>query len=226
MEYTQKSNVGFHPTATKAPSTGIARQNTGVDMSKFASAMAQSFQSAQNSQSAVVINDQPFDMLPVPVAMSQTIASATGTGATAVTAYFGNEPYFNSTPTTNGSGAGSVTNTYGDGWSGKGYNQLFNAITRGVRCYGLTISFITTSTGAQNPSGLNTAATTLLVADLVGANQIPKGIVLNAGARNTQYLSGTMTVIYQFNINCLTQLSYSVPVGNTVSLTLLSTPQA
>lgn len=174
-------------------------------------------------RSAISISGN-FDMLPIPPAMTQTIASATGNGAVAVNAYFLNEAYFNATPTNNGSGANSVVVTYGDGWSGKGYTQLAQN-GNGIQCYGLTLQYITTNGGAQNPSGLTTANPTIVVSNLVGSNQIPRGLVLSAGASNTQYLAGVMTVNYMFRLNCLSQLQYAVPVGNTATLTVLTQPQ-
>lgn len=166
-----------------------------------------------------------FQMFPVPPAMTKVTASATGGGAAAVTSYFGNEDAFNASVTDNGSGAGSVVHTYGDGWSGKGYNRLMWGLgVEGVPCYGITLEYITTSTGAQLPSGLTTSNPTLLAANLVGAAQIPYGIVLAAGTRNTQYLAGTMTVSYKFGLNSLNQISYGIPVGSTVTLTVLTTP--
>lgn len=180
----------------------------------------------QDSDSKVVIPGN-FDMFPIPPAMTQVITSATGSGALSKTIYFGNESVFNATPTNNGSGADSITNTYGDGFSGKSYNQLFAQPTvnsTGLKCYGFTLQYITTNGGAQNPSGLTTANPTLLVATGTSSNMIPRGIVLSAGARNTQYLSGVMTVQYQFTINSVTQFSYIVPAGSTSTLTILTAP--
>lgn len=175
------------------------------------------------SDSTIDVSGQ-FDMFPVPPAMTQVIASATGGGALAINAYFLNEPFFTTTATNNGSGAASVTNTYGDGFTGKGYNQLAAGSDGGIKCYGFTLQYATTATGAQNNAGLNTAAPTILVANLVGANTIPRGLVLAAGARNTQYLAGVMTVRYRFNLNTLSQFQYAIPVGNTVTLTVLTQP--
>lgn len=161
------------------------------------------------------------EMSPVPNSMTQTIASATGGGALTKTVYFGNEAFYNATPTDNGSGANSITNTYGDGWSGKGYTNLMNA-GRGVKCYGFTLEYITTSTGAQLASGLTNANPTLLVSNMVGASQIPVGYPLAGGTRNTQYLAGTMTLQTQFVMNYATQFSYVVPAGATATLVILT----
>ena len=79
-----------------------------------------------------------FNLLPIPPAMTQVVASATGGGAVAINAVFLNEAFFQTTPTTNGSAGGSVTSTYGDGWSGKGYSQLAQN-GNGIQCYGFTL---------------------------------------------------------------------------------------
>ncbi|HYD20025.1 MAG TPA: hypothetical protein VEB40_01020 [Flavipsychrobacter sp.] len=179
------------------------------------------------AQNDPIVNMQgEINMLPNVPAMTQVIVSNAGGGAVAKTVYFLNEDIFNATPGNNGSGEASISNTYGDGWSGNGYNQLAKALSaqNGIKCYGLTLSFVTTSTGNENSSGLATAQPTWLMASMVGSSQIPKGFVLNAGKRNTQYLSGTMTISGVFFMNSLCQLSYVVPAGNTVTLTVLTSP--
>lgn len=159
-------------------------------------------------------------------AMTKTVTSATGGGAAAVTAYFLNEDVYNATPTNNGSGMLSVVGTYGDGWSGGGYNRLamLEGGNNGISCYGLTLVYTVISSSAQDGSALSTANPTWLMANLVGNRQVPVGLVLAAGTRNTQYLQGTMTVDFKFNLSPLNQLSYNVPVGDSVALTVLTQP--
>lgn len=180
----------------------------------------------QNQNDPIVQMQGELNMMPSVPAMTQTIASATGGGAKAVTAFFMNEDSYQITPTNNGSNAGSVTNAYGDGWSGKGYNNLAKGLSpsNGIKCYGFTLIFTNTGTGAQDAAGINSANPTWLMANLVGAYQIPKGFVLSAGARNTQYLAGTMTVRGVFYINPLIQIGYNVPVGDTAQLTVMCEP--
>ncbi len=188
-----------------------------------AAAQAPTPSPVQAAQQGIVIIPGEFNMMPVPAAMTQTQASATGGGALAKTGYFLNEAFYNVTPTNNGSGAASIVTTYGDGWSGKGYTQLANN-GQGIKCYGFTLSYVVTASGLQDSAGLATANPTILVSNLVGANQIPYGIPLNAGSRNTQYLSGVMTIAYVFWMNSLTQFSYNIPVGDTVTLTINTQP--
>lgn len=168
-----------------------------------------------------------LDLFPVPPAMTKTVTSATGGGAVAKTTYFGNEDAFNASPTNNESGANSMVNTYGDGFSGKSYNRLFAQPTiagSGLACYGFTFAYVVTNGGAQDGAGLTTANPTILVANGTGSNMIPRGTVLSAGLRNTQYLPGTMTVRYSFTFNSLMQISYNIPVGDSVTATIMTQP--
>lgn len=168
-----------------------------------------------------------YDKFPIPPALTQTIVSNTGAGALAKSVYFGNEDAFNVTPTDNGSGANSIVPTYGDGFTGKSYNRSFaqpSVASSGLQCYGFTLQFITTNGGAQNSAGLTLSNPTLLTSNGTGSNMIPQGIVLSQGARNTQYLSGVMTVSTKFVMNSVTQLTYIVPVGNTSTLTVMTSP--
>ncbi len=161
-----------------------------------------------------------------PSSLGQTIVSNTGSGAAAITAYFLNEDIYNATPTNNGSAASSVSITYADGWSGNGYNALAKAVNqgKGIMCYGFTLEYITTSGGAQNPSGLTTANPTHLTSVNSGNGQAPVPVPLNQGVRNTQFQSGTQTVKKAFYLSAINQFSYGVPVGNTVNLTILTRP--
>lgn len=183
-------------------------------------------QDKANANTPMIDESGEANFKPKLPAMTQTIASAAGVGATAITAFFMNEDVFNPTPTENGSGAGTVTNSYGDGWDGGGYNRYayLEGAQNGIPCYGLTLTYTVTSSGAQDGSALALANPTWLQANLVGNRQIPVGLVLAAGVRNTQYQSGIMTVRFRFNMSALNQLSYSVPAGDTASLTIMTQP--
>lgn len=209
----------------------LAPRSTGG----FGSAVASQEMASQMSATPKVAVQQDnvvriagkWDMFPIPPAMTKVVTSATGAGAEAKTSYFGNEDAFNATATNNGSGAASIVNTYGDGFSGKSYNRLFaqpSINSTGLMCYGFTLQYVVTNGGAQDPSGITTANPTLLTANGTGSNMIPRGIVLSSGARNTQYLTGVMTVAYNFVMNSITQLSYNIPVGDSVTLTVLTNP--
>lgn len=210
---------------------GGMRNNQGMPQNNsatMAAAAAVAALNAQQQQQSTVIVPGFVDGWQKPQALIQTVYSDVGTNAAAVTVYFGNESFYNSTATNNGSGANSVHKSYGDGWSGKGYEQLYSGAneggTPGIVCYGFTLQFTTTSTGAQAPAGLNTAAPTILYSNLVGINQVPTGIPLTQGSRNNQYLNGMMTIAVQFKMNSLAQFSWVLPVGITGNLTVNTQP--
>lgn len=176
------------------------------------------------NQSILDMTNMPeIDIMPVPMGLTQTIQSNGGASAVAKTAYFLNEDSYTATPTNNGSGASSISNTYGDGWGGLGYNNLAKAVNagRGIKCYGLTIEY--TQGGSEFASGLTTANLTLNFVNLVGASYIPSGVVLSVGKRNTQYLDGTMTITRTFYLNALAQISYVVPASTTADANTVAT---
>lgn len=205
------------PTPVKAPVTSV---NQPVHQAYTTN------QSKADAATPMIDAPGEANYKPAPNALTQTISSAAGGGATAITAYFLNEDVYNATPTNNGSGALSVTKTYGDGWSGGGYNRYayLESPQNGISCYGLTLTYTVIATSAQDGSALATANPTWLMANLVGNRQVPVGLVMQAGTRNTQYLQGTMTVRFRFYLGTMNQLAYSVPAGDAASLTILTQP--
>ena len=176
----------------------------------------------QSANDAIVNGQGEINMVPTPQALTILHTSNNGGGGTSKTVYFLNTASLNAAVTDNGSGAASIVNTPGDGLSGAGYDQY--ARMNPIKCYGFTMHYITTSTGAENSAGLTTANPTWLMANLVGANYVPVGFVLNSGARNSQYLAGEMTVKQVFYLGPLNQLSYALPTGNTLNVTILCQP--
>lgn len=205
---------------TPAPAT-----NVGNFTGQSAQA-APTYDSKANANTPMLDVPGEVNLKPNINAMTQTVASAAGGGATAITAYFMNEDVYNATPTNNGSGALSVTTTYGDGWDGGGYNRFayLNSAANGIACYGITLVYTVIASAAQDASALATANPTWLMANLVGNRQVPVGLVLAAGVRNTQFQVGTMTVRFRFNMSALNQLSYSVPAADNATLTVITQP--
>lgn len=162
-----------------------------------------------------------------PAIMQQTIVSASGSGAAAITAYFMNEDAFNETTTNNGSGSATVTNTYLDGWAGLGYNRLASSGNsgHGVKCFGLTMIFKVTSGGAQDPAGLAGSALEYNTYNNLNGGNMQIGTPLNEGILNTQYQIGTMTLKRSFFMSSINQFSYVVPVADTVIFMVLTKPQ-
>lgn len=162
----------------------------------------------------------------IPDSLQQKIVSNTGSGSAAVTAYMFNEDVFTATATNNGSGASSVSNTYNDGFTGNGYNQLIKIANqgKGILCYGMTLTYIVTSGSAQDTAGLNSSNLNHNAAVLVGSGMRPTPMPMNQGTNYGQYQIGTMTVKRMFYVSALDQITYSVPVGDTVTAIVLTNP--
>lgn len=154
----------------------------------------------------------------VPISLGKTTTS-TNAGA-AKTGYFLNEDTYNATPTDNGGGAGTIVNTYADGWTGLGYNNLAKSVNGGlgIMVYGLTFVYVTTSTGAQSAAGLSTANPTLLTASFVGGTMRPSPLPLNTGINNDQYQEGTMTIKKKMYLSSANQISYGIPINSTITV--------
>jgi len=164
-----------------------------------------------------------------PDSFEQTITSATGSGAVAVTAYFLNEDIYNTTPTTNGSAASSVTDTYNDfGGTGNGYNRMISGANggKGAMCYGVTFVYQVTESGNNDPSGLAKSNVQLLNSTNVGNTQKPAPTPINQGLNYGMYQTGIMTILKKFYLCATSQIAYNVPVGDTVTIIALMRPQS
>lgn len=163
----------------------------------------------------------------VPDSYQYKNVNGSASGAAAITAYAFNEDSYNATVTNNGSGASTVTNTYADGWSGNGYNKQIASANagRGVLCQGITMIYQVTSGSAQDAAGLASSNLQMLNFTLVGTSSATVPSPLNQGFNYGQYQIGTMTVVKRMFISCVTQFSYVVPVGDTVTFIALMNPR-
>ncbi|MBA2610546.1 MAG: hypothetical protein H0U95_01150 [Bacteroidetes bacterium] len=136
----------------------LVRKSDGtmVEVAEFAvspRSVAQNIATDLNNNSGVMnlSNGKTIDLFPIPQTLSLTVTS-TDAGA-AVTNYLFNTNSLSPAVTTNGGGANTIVNTYGDGYSGKGYEQLFRAANsgRGILIKGFTIKSTTFAT-YQNKS--------------------------------------------------------------------------
>ncbi len=155
-----------------------------------------------------------YDMFTIPTSLTFSSSSASGGSAATITQYIFNDTVMSPLVTDNGSGANSVTNTYGDGYSGRIYTQLLRSAknAKGVRIKGFTLQITTASTGAQNASALNTMQMQILYANgQGGATPVP--INVSEALRNVQQQVGIFTVVKEFYLNAVSQISYSNPVN-------------
>lgn len=167
-----------------------------------------------------VSGGKTYDIFTIPPVFTFTSVSASGSGAATVTQYIFNGSTLNAAVTNNGSGAGSIVNTYGDGFVGRVYDSQVASWNggRGVRIQGFTVTVTTNSTGAQTSTPFNTLQLNLLNANGQGSST-PVPIDVTAAQRNTQFQIGQLTVISQFYLNTLNQISYSMPVNTAFAWT-------
>jgi hypothetical protein len=161
-----------------------------------------------------------YDIFTIPPVMTFSTVSNAGTGAATVTQYIFNGTTMSAAVTTNGSGAASIVNTYGDGYTGKVYDAAITSWNqgRGVRIKGFTIQSTTTSTGAQTATPFATLQMQILNANAQGG-ATPVPVDVTAAQRNTQFQVGTLTVISEFYLNTLNQVSVSLPANTTFVFT-------
>lgn len=174
-----------------------------------------------NSGVSNIGNGITFDIFTIPSSLTFTTASNNGTGAASITQKIFNNTTFGDAITTNGSGAASIVNTYGDGFTGKVYERLFSSANggKGVLITGFTV--VSTVGGSQSSTPFNTIALTLNSANGQGS-LIPVNIDLSEAIRNTQFLSGTLTVNKSFYMNSLQYLSALLPANTTFAFTFFT----
>ena len=176
---------------------------------------------------------------PIPDVLTATYVSNTGMSAVNQTVFFGNEVNYQVTPTNNGSGAATLSKTYGDyKGDGTGYNSEF-VINRqdidansgrvvgsymGIKIYGFNIMFVITSGTVQDPTSLTPANVQVLKYTGIGTTAMPLPITIVRGRRNTMYLAGLLTIKTMFNFDAKTQVQFVVKPGVTATIELLTAP--
>lgn len=181
-------------------------------------ATAENLQGVKDLSNGKVIN-----MFPIPSNFNVTISSNNGGSAESKTMYLFNESFLNASPTTNGSGANSIVTTYGDGFSGRVYEQyikLANAV-RGIRFNGFTVVATNYTSGAQIATPFTTMNLSLQICNGQGG-RIPVQIDLNEAVRNTQYQVGTLTIVKPVYLNALSQFELTLPINTTLAFTFFT----
>lgn len=161
---------------------------------------------------AYTLSNKVYDIYTIPPNITFTSKSNNATGAGSVTQYIFNNSYFNAAVTTNGSGAASIVNTYGDGFTGKGYEQLFGSVNGGAGLWikGFTVQAVNHTSGAQLSTPYNTLNFQVLNANLQnGMTPVPFDV--QSAVNNLQQQVGILTIRQGFRINALGQLSYTHP---------------
>lgn len=172
-----------------------------------------------------------YELYTITTSLSFTTNSAAGSGAVNTKNYIFNNSFLNALVTNNGSGAGSIVSTYGDGFTGKVYEQYFKTCnpgqgTSGIYCKGLFISGFTVqitnaTSGDATSQGINTLAMNILAQNGEGES-IPIAAKLAEAIRNAAFISGTYTVNFAFFINALTQISFVTPPNTNIAFTFFT----
>jgi hypothetical protein len=208
-------------------------RGTGMQQAPQQTAVATVSQTNQQQntqqQSRIWLSNVVFDIFWIPPTLTFTASSAAGVGAVATTIYFFNTSFFNSLVTNNGV-AGGLTNTYGDGFSGKSYERLFASagIGRnngskggGVLTTGFNLISTVASTGAQNATAFSTMLFNYIWSTSQGVMQ-PAPFDINSAISSGQYNTGIMNIGQNAYINCLTQITCVIPVDNKFGFTFLT----
>lgn len=196
-----------------------ATLNTPVVNQALALANAMNSQAGTSDLSqGQILNTTPS----IPSSLTLTISSNNGDGALTKTVNVFNNSFLTQALTDNGSGAASISYTWGDGFSGTVYEQMFKFNGgQGILISGFTIISTNFTTGAQIATPFNTINMTLLAQNGNGAS-IPYNIKLAEALRNTQYQNGMLTPVVPFYINPLSQLQLSIPANTTIAFTFFT----
>lgn len=179
--------------------------------------------SSNAGQGVTILSNKTYDIFAVPPTLTYTTSSNAGSGAATVTQYIFNNDVLNAAVTTNTSGSASIVNTYGDGFTGKVYQNGFRSWNggRGILIKGFTLTVTNYTSGAQVNTYFNTMNFSLLNANFQGGT-IPIVFDLSAAINNQQYQSGIISPKQAFYLNAGSQLSFSLPSNSVFAYTFMT----
>jgi hypothetical protein len=178
----------------------------------------------QKSQGVINLsNGVVYDIFTIPTSFTASISSDNEANSVSKTVYLFNTDVLNAAVTDNGSGADSIVTTYGDGFSGRVYDAYLKSANngRGIKMLGFTVIATNYTSGDQTGTAFPTMNLTLISANGQGG-AIPIPFDLSEAFRNTQYLSGTLTVVKEFYLNSLCQLQYLQPKNTAFAWTFFT----
>ena len=160
---------------------------------------------------------------PLPPSITIVVASATAAGALATRVAVFNQDLL-SNVTNNGSGAGSITYTYSDGFSGNVVNNLLSNARAGVGaiCYGVALRMNVTSSKAGDPSGLAVANSQFITYNALGG-QTTLNFNLTSYQQRSDYDTSIEVIPCIQNITRFVQYSFVIPAGDTATITFYFT---
>jgi hypothetical protein len=199
-----------------------AKVNSGAGLSSDTTGQLAAALTKMVTQNSGVVDFSTDTMtIAAPKSTSWTVTSTFNTSAVTktVTAFNQNVNVngLPASPTTNGSGANSITYTYNDYVGGSTTGQLISAISTGFNkghgmwCYGFSIQY--TTAGVSNSAAILNANTTMIYYNGDGTSN-PMYINIQDALRNTQYISGLLTVVRGFNVPSYSQFNVNIPAGD------------
>lgn len=180
--------------------------------------------SISNNQGIVnVSNGKIVNYQPKPTSLSVTVESDNEASAASADIYIFNNTAFTALDTNNGSGANSIDYTWGDNNSGKTYERIMGSCNggQGIGIRGFTLQVTTRSTGASLGTAFNTMQLNLIAANGQG-KMVPFTSDVAEAIRNSQYIAGTLTVIFPFVFSPYMQMNYQQPHNTTFAWTLIT----
>lgn len=162
-----------------------------------------------------------LDPMPKPVQTIYTVNSVAGSGAAPITAYFMNEDLLTATPTNNGSGAGSVIETYNDGFSGNLLSQLSLVYgLEGIPYKQFQLTFTSNADGTQNKAALSNANPRKISynGDTTSESQL---LALASAGNPAYYQQGFLIIDINFRMRRNEQILLTIAVGTTATMILV-----
>lgn len=161
---------------------------------------------------------------PLPDAFTIQVASAAGGGAVATRVFLLQQDSLNDI-TNNGSGAASITYTYQDGFAGRNLSQIVGNARNGMGaiCYGFSIRMTVTATNAGDAAGLAAANPSFRTFDAFGTF-LPLNVSGTMNQERGDFDTSIMVWRTAQNLSLFTQLSFVIPVGDTATVTIYTTP--
>lgn len=182
---------------------------------------AQQSAAAAQSQGVINMGNGYGQRLPIPDSTTVTISSNNGGGAGTKTCYIFNSGTYNTNPTNNDSGANSIVTTYDDGFSGNQINRLLQVGNGGygLQLWGLTMQFTNYTSGSAYQAALTGSSPAINYFKGNNGAYVPYNINVATALRNTQFISGMVTLKFDGSVwvNGMSQFSASV-LANTIAV--------
>ncbi|MES2134492.1 MAG: hypothetical protein V4506_19250 [Bacteroidota bacterium] len=197
--YEQNGNGNRNYTEVMLPTNNQAAKDLALAMSQYNGVM--------NTGDGRLIN-----FLPKPTSFTVTVTSVEGANDEDATINVFNNNSLTALDTDNGSGANSITYSWGDGLTGKGYEQLIRAANNGsgVLFTGFTLQVTVNSSGAQTAAYFNTMQLAMIVHNCMGKT-VPFSVDMSEAVRNTQQQVGILTLMKPQFLSVLGQFQYIQP---------------